>query len=88
MEDEDSDDDDDDEDDINVVIGDIKSGGANFVKSLQDKQKAGTGSKFSIEEFESVGSIAGQPATEFSLDNIEDKPWRWVKQLQLNKNNL
>lgn len=72
----DDDEDDDDDDDINVVIGDIKSTGTTFVKGLQEKQKAGAGSKFSIEEFESVGSIAGQPATEFAIDNIEDKPWR------------
>ena len=71
----DSDDSDDDDDDINVVIGDIKSGGTSYVKGPQDKQKL-PGSKFNIEEFESVGSINGQPAFEFAIENIEDKPWR------------
>lgn len=71
---EDSDSDDDD-DDINVVIGDIKAGGTSYVKNPQDKQKL-PGSKFNIEEFETVGSINGQPAFEFAIENIEDKPWR------------
>lgn len=57
------------------MIGDIKSGGTSYVKNPQDKQKL-PGSKFNIEEFESVGSIAGQPAFEFAIENIEDKPWR------------
>lgn len=69
-------DDSDDDDDINVVIGDIKAGGTSYnVKNQQDKQKL-PGSKFNIEEFESVGSINGQPAFEFAIENIEDKPWR------------
>lgn len=68
-------DDSDDDDDINVVIGDIKAGGTSYVKNPQDKQKL-PGSKFNIEEFESVGSINGQPAFEFAIENIEDKPWR------------
>lgn len=72
----DLDDSDDDDDDINVVIGDIKSGGTSYnVKNAQDKQKL-PGSKFNMEEFESVGSINGQPAFEFAIENIEDKPWR------------
>lgn len=64
-----------DDDDINVVIGDIKSGGTSYAKNTQDKQKQ-PGSKFNIEEFETVGSINGQPAYEFAIENIEDKPWR------------
>ncbi|KDR04030.1 Pre-mRNA 3'-end-processing factor FIP1 [Zootermopsis nevadensis] len=32
--------------------------------------------KFSIEEFEAVGTINGVPAHEFNLDSLEDKPWR------------
>lgn len=74
------------DDDINVVIGDIKSG-----PSYSIKQRTGTlapGStaptdkpiqapgKFSIDEFESVGTIAGQQAHEFSIDSLEEKPWR------------
>lgn len=39
-----------------------------------DKQKQ-TG-KFSVEEFESVGTINGVPAQEFNIDVLEDKPWR------------
>lgn len=69
------DDSDTDSDDINVVIGDIKAGGSSYVKNPQDKQKL-PGSKFNIEEFESVGSINGVPAFEFAIENIEDKPWR------------
>lgn len=70
------DDSDDDDDDINVVIGDIKAGASSYnVKNAQDKQKL-PGSKFNIEEFETVGSINGQPAFEFAIENIEDKPWR------------
>lgn len=80
----------DDDDDINVVIGDIKSGPTyNIIKQRgpivppqvaqaapgQDKQKQPAG-KFSIEEFESVGTINGVPAHEFSIDSLEEKPWR------------
>lgn len=32
--------------------------------------------KFSIEEFESIGSINGIAAHEFSIDALEEKPWR------------
>lgn len=32
--------------------------------------------KFSIDEFETIGSINGIPAHEFNLDQLEDKPWR------------
>nr|CAD7454262.1 unnamed protein product [Timema tahoe] len=32
--------------------------------------------KFSIEEFEAVGTINGVAAHEYNLDNLEDKPWR------------
>lgn len=71
----DSDDSDDDDDDINVVIGDIKAGGTSMPRMAQDKQKQ-PGSKFNIEEFETVGSINGQPAFEFAIESIEDKPWR------------
>lgn len=80
----------DDDDDINVVIGDIKSGPSyNIIKQRgpivppqvaqaapgQDKAKQPAG-KFSIEEFESVGTINGVPAHEFSIDSLEEKPWR------------
>lgn len=75
----------DDDDDINVVIGDIKSGPTYNIKhrgqiiasgapnAAGAKQPAG---KFNIEEFESVGTIAGVAAHEFSIDSLEDKPWR------------
>ncbi|XP_058825760.1 pre-mRNA 3'-end-processing factor FIP1 [Topomyia yanbarensis] len=83
-------DDSDDDDDINVVIGDIKSGPSyNIVKPRipkvppqvtqavpgQDKAKQPAG-KFSIDEFESVGTINGVPAHEFSIDSLDEKPWR------------
>lgn len=38
-----------------------------------NEQQAG---KFSIEEFESIGTINGIPAHEFSIDALEEKPWR------------
>uniref|UniRef100_A0A336MZB6 CSON006876 protein n=1 Tax=Culicoides sonorensis TaxID=179676 RepID=A0A336MZB6_CULSO len=82
-ENDDEDSDSDDDDDINVVIGDIKSG-PTYIKhrgqiapgapnAAGAKQPAG---KFNIEEFESVGTIAGVAAHEFSIDSLEDKPWR------------
>lgn len=40
-----------------------------------DKPKTNLG-KFSIEEFESVGTISGQSAVEYNIEAIEDKPWR------------
>lgn len=43
--------------------------------TAQEKPKANLG-KFSIEEFESVGTIAGQTAIEYNIEAIEDKPWR------------
>ncbi|KAG5672532.1 hypothetical protein PVAND_002655 [Polypedilum vanderplanki] len=73
---EDEDSDDDDDDDINVVIGDIKSGGTAAYTKGQDQKQKQPGSKFNIEEFESVGTINGQPAYEFTTEGVEDKPWR------------
>lgn len=32
--------------------------------------------KFSIDEFECVGTISGVPAHEFSIDSLDEKPWR------------
>lgn len=85
--DDDSDDDDDDEDDIVVTIGDIQPASSFNLKQRsgnllatssatgQDKPKTNLG-KFSIEEFESVGTIGGQLAIEYNIEAIEDKPWR------------
>uniref|UniRef100_A0A8W7PM53 Pre-mRNA polyadenylation factor Fip1 domain-containing protein n=1 Tax=Anopheles coluzzii TaxID=1518534 RepID=A0A8W7PM53_ANOCL len=86
-----SDIDSDEDDDINVVIGDIKSGPSyNIIKQrgpimpnqqaanaagVTDKTKQPAG-KFSMEEFESVGMINGVPAHEFSIDSLDEKPWR------------
>lgn len=81
--DEDSDESD---DDINVVIGDIKSGPTYNIKQrpnllaqstaiVKEKTQPQVG-KFNIEEFESVGTINGVQAHEFSIDSLEDKPWR------------
>lgn len=70
-------DDDDDDDDINVVIGDILPKGAGASgRFTQDGKSKQPGSKFNIEEFESVGTINGQPSIEFAIESIEDKPWR------------
>lgn len=81
------DDDDDDEDDIVVTIGDIQPASSFNIKQRsgnllvpataagQDKPKTNLG-KFSIEEFESVGTISGQSAVEYNIEAIEDKPWR------------
>ncbi|KAJ6632693.1 Pre-mRNA 3'-end-processing factor FIP1 [Pseudolycoriella hygida] len=77
---------DDSDDYINVVIGDIKSGSSYSIKQRTgtlapgtavpaDKQKQATG-KFSMEEFETVGTIAGVQAHEFSIDSLDEKPWR------------
>lgn len=75
----------DDDDDINVVIGDIKSGPSYNIKQRtallapgatavpEKKQAPG---KFSIDEFECVGTISGVPAHEFSIDSLDEKPWR------------
>lgn len=32
--------------------------------------------KFSIDEFECVGTISGMPAHKFSIDSLDEKPWR------------
>uniref|UniRef100_A0A1L8DHM0 Putative polyadenylation factor i complex subunit fip1 n=1 Tax=Nyssomyia neivai TaxID=330878 RepID=A0A1L8DHM0_9DIPT len=81
-----SDSDESDDDDINVVIGDIKSGLSYNIKqrgnllapnaaAANEKLKQSTG-KFNMEDFESVGTISGVAATEFSIDSLEEKPWR------------
>ncbi|XP_014238978.1 pre-mRNA 3'-end-processing factor FIP1 [Trichogramma pretiosum] len=83
---------DDDDDDVDVVIGDIKStppqasqqyNSLNIKRGLlttsttaQEKLKQQQSGKFSIDEFETIGSINGIPAHEFNLDTLEDKPWR------------
>lgn len=84
-EDDDDLDDDSDDDDIVVTIRDIqpsstfniKQRGATTAASgtAPDKPKTNLG-KFSIEEFESIGTIAGQSAVEYNIEAIEDKPWR------------
>ncbi|XP_067014396.1 pre-mRNA 3'-end-processing factor FIP1 isoform X2 [Anabrus simplex] len=79
------DDDEDSDDDVQVVIGDIKTsptytslnikrGG--LLTSAAGGEKLKQPGKFSIEEFEAVGTINGVPAHEFNLDSLEDKPWR------------
>lgn len=85
--DDDDDDSDDDEDSIVVTIGDIQPASSFNIKQRSgnllapstsggpDKPKASLG-KFSIEEFESVGTISGQSAVEYNIEAIEDKPWR------------
>ncbi|CAL8071981.1 unnamed protein product [Orchesella dallaii] len=77
-EDEDSDDDDDD-DGVQVTIGEIKPtapspfGTAPTKRSGPPPDKKG---KFSVEDFESPGTINGVPALDFNVDSVEDKPWR------------
>ncbi|GBP06264.1 hypothetical protein EVAR_72811_1 [Eumeta japonica] len=84
--DEEDDEDDESDDDINVVIGDIKAAPSTYNinkrsnllagASSQEKSKSTQAGKFSIEDFEGVGSINGVAAHEFSIDSLEDKPWR------------
>lgn len=85
--DDDDEDDDDSDDDINVVIGDIKAAPSTFNIKQRSNLLAGASGpekvkiaaqvgKFSIEDFEGVGSINGVAAHEFSIDSLEDKPWR------------
>uniref|UniRef100_A0A0K8TDI2 Pre-mRNA polyadenylation factor Fip1 domain-containing protein n=3 Tax=Lygus hesperus TaxID=30085 RepID=A0A0K8TDI2_LYGHE len=81
---EEDDDDEDSDDDIHVTIGNIKTAppqypninkmrGAVLSSGVDKISKSG---KFSIEEFESIGSINGVQAHEFSIDALEEKPWR------------
>lgn len=85
----DDDDDDDSDDDINVVIGDIKQAPSTYnIKQRPnllagasgaggDKAKpAAQAGKFSIEDFEGAGTINGVAVHEFSIDSLEEKPWR------------
>ncbi|XP_058799893.1 pre-mRNA 3'-end-processing factor FIP1 isoform X2 [Phymastichus coffea] len=79
----------DSDDDVHVVIGDIKSAPAQYsglnIKRTGNLITSSTGGpekskqqpgKFSIDEFETMGSINGIPAHEYNLDTLEDKPWR------------
>lgn len=50
-------------------------GGTTAVTGEPAKPKQAPG-KFSIDEFECVGTIAGVPAHEFSIDSLDEKPWR------------
>ncbi|XP_075235979.1 factor interacting with poly(A) polymerase 1 isoform X2 [Lycorma delicatula] len=78
-EDEEEDDDDDSEDDVNVVIGEIKTSSQYTIKRgglLNAGPQLKQPGKFSIEEFETIGTINGIPTHDFSLDSLEDKPWR------------
>ncbi|XP_021941605.1 pre-mRNA 3'-end-processing factor FIP1-like [Zootermopsis nevadensis] len=83
--DDEDEDEEDSDDDVQVVIGDIKTsptytslnikrGG--LLTSAVGGEKLKQPGKFSIEEFEAVGTINGVPAHEFNLDSLEDKPWR------------
>ncbi|KAG8310929.1 hypothetical protein J6590_054252 [Homalodisca vitripennis] len=79
-------DDDSEDDTVNVVIGDIRTA-PQYGSSLNIKRGGlltSTGlppqlkqpGKFSIEEFEQIGTINGIAAHEYNLDSLEDKPWR------------
>lgn len=82
-EEDDDEDSDDEDDDVVVTIGSIQPSSFNLkqrglltaTNAAGDKPKTNLG-KFSIEEFESVGTISGQSAVEFNIEAIEDKPWR------------
>lgn len=62
-----------------MTIGEIKAaaptpfGTAPAKRSGPPPDKKG---KFSIEDFESPGTINGVPALDFNVDSVEDKPWR------------
>jgi pre-mRNA 3'-end-processing factor FIP1 len=76
VEDDDNEDDDDSDDDgVQVVIGDLKSGtpGTFSKRGGPPPDKKG---KFSVEDFETPGSINGVSVLEYSVDSLEDKPWR------------
>merc|ERR1712071_287424 len=79
---EDEDDDDSDDDHVQITIGDIKAGPAAYTGFNLKRgpgitiQGTGEKSKFTAEEFEGSMSINGVPAHEFSLDSLEEKPWR------------
>uniref|UniRef100_A0A0P4W519 Putative polyadenylation factor i complex subunit fip1 n=1 Tax=Rhodnius neglectus TaxID=72488 RepID=A0A0P4W519_9HEMI len=84
-EEEEEEEEDDSDDDVHVTIGDIKTApqypnlnikrGAVLSSGIDKLNKQQPG-KFSIEEFESIGSINGIAAHEFSIDALEEKPWR------------
>jgi len=75
-------DDESEDDDVQITIGDIKTGPAAYtgfnLKRGPGMIAQGTGekSKFTADEFEGSMSINGVPAHEFSLDSLEEKPWR------------
>lgn len=78
----------DSDDDVNIVIGDIKTGstysslnikrgGLLTTSSKTDKgPQPPQAGKFAVEDFEQPGSINGVPVGDFNLDALEDKPWR------------
>lgn len=58
----------------NLLPGAAAPGTAAVATDKSGKQAPG--GKFSMEEFESVGTINGTPAHEFSIDSLDEKPWR------------
>ncbi|XP_056644427.1 pre-mRNA 3'-end-processing factor FIP1 isoform X2 [Diorhabda carinulata] len=83
--------DDDSDDDVNVVIGDIKTTAPSYTplnikrgglltsvsdKTKQIQQPQQQPGKFTVEEFEQIGTINGVLSSEFNLDSLEDKPWK------------
>jgi len=78
----DDEDDSDDEDNVQVIINqdkieEAKTTFQNLGIAKTDRQipivKKG---KFTVEEFDKVGTIDGQPAQEIDLEAIDDKPWK------------
>ncbi len=82
----DSDDDDSDDEDVVIDINqqqiqDVKTSYQTFGLNKAVRQPPGAApgekkGKFSVEEFDQVGTVQGKPAHEFDLESLEDKPWR------------
>lgn len=89
MEDDDDDDDDESDDDIEITIDKDKIEAAKttyqtiglkknnvidigFVPAPQKEKKG----RFAVEEFDSIGTINGQPSVDHDVEAMEDKPWR------------
>lgn len=78
------DDDSDDDDDVEITIdqGKIEEAKTTYQTFGLNKQpltrqppseKKG---KFSVEDFDQIGTVNGAPAQDVEIENIEDKPWR------------
>ena len=82
---EDDDEDEDSDEDLVTIdinqqqIQDVKTSYQTFGLNKAVRQIPGAGEKkgkFTVEEFEQVGTVNGKPAHEFDIESLEDKPWR------------